>query len=93
MPRPNEIVRLTPGKRVLFLTRDPDLIRRQLYDGLDLRMADLAPDDLLEAGTITDYSGGDELGREIAQAKAKSSVDDDLARMKAEMNIQIKELK
>ncbi|MBP8846374.1 MAG: aconitate hydratase, partial [Thermoanaerobaculia bacterium] len=48
MPRPNEIVRLTPGKRVLFLTRDPELIRRQLYDGLDLRMADLAPDDLLD---------------------------------------------
>jgi len=52
-----------------------------------------ALDDLLESGTLTDYTGGDELGREIAQAKAKSSVDDELARMKAEMNIEIKELK
>jgi len=41
--------------------------------------------ELLEAGTLTDYSGGDELGAEIARAKAKSNVDDMLARMKEEM--------
>ncbi|MCB1008876.1 MAG: aconitate hydratase [Acidobacteria bacterium] len=46
--KPETIVRLTPGKRVLFLTKDPDRIRRQLYDGLDLRMADLAVEDLLD---------------------------------------------
>ncbi|MCZ7651243.1 MAG: aconitase family protein [Thermoanaerobaculia bacterium] len=48
MTRPPEIVRLTPGKRVLFLTKDAQLIRRQLYEGLDLRMADLAVSDLLD---------------------------------------------
>ena len=39
---------LTPGKRVLFLTKDPDLIRRQLRGELDLRMADLQPADLMD---------------------------------------------
>jgi 3-isopropylmalate/(R)-2-methylmalate dehydratase large subunit len=39
---------LTPGKRVLFLTKDPDVIRRQLAGDLDLRMADLDPADLLD---------------------------------------------
>ena len=34
-------VSLTPGKRVLFLTKDPELIRRQLRGELDLRMEDL----------------------------------------------------
>ena len=28
---------LVPGKRILFLTKDPDLVRRQLHEGLDLR--------------------------------------------------------
>ncbi len=46
--RPSSIVRLTPGKRVLFLTRDPELIRRQLRGELDLRMADVDPADLLD---------------------------------------------
>jgi 3-isopropylmalate/(R)-2-methylmalate dehydratase large subunit len=41
-------IALTPGKRVLFLTKDPDLIRRQLAGELDLRMADLDPADLLD---------------------------------------------
>ncbi len=45
MPDP---IRLTPGKRVLFLTKDPDLIRRQLRGELDLRMKDVAPEDLLD---------------------------------------------
>ena len=39
---------LTPGKRVLFLTKDPEIIRRQLTGELDLRMADVDPDDLLD---------------------------------------------
>ena len=41
-------IALTPGKRVLFLTKDLELIRRQLYEGLDLRMEDLGVDDLLD---------------------------------------------
>ncbi|MCM2270670.1 MAG: aconitase family protein [Thermoanaerobaculia bacterium] len=48
MSQPPAIVRLTPGKRVLFLTKDPALVRRQLAGELDLRMADLAVDDLLD---------------------------------------------
>jgi 3-isopropylmalate/(R)-2-methylmalate dehydratase large subunit len=39
---------LTPGKRVLYLTKDPDKIRRQLDGSLTLRMADLSPDELLD---------------------------------------------
>src|SRR5262249_16913712 len=39
---------LTPGKRVLFLTKDPELIRRQLAGELDLRMDDVRPEDLLD---------------------------------------------
>ncbi len=38
---PPQQVSLTPGKRVLFLTKDLNLIKAQLYDGLDLRMEDL----------------------------------------------------
>ena len=41
-------IALTPGKRVLFLTKDLELIRRQLYEGLDLRMMDLKVGDLLD---------------------------------------------
>ena len=44
---PNQ-VRISPGKRVLFLTKDLGLIRRQLYDGLNLKMSDLSPEDLLD---------------------------------------------
>ena len=44
---PTEIC-LTPGKRVLFLTKDLELIRSQLYDGLDLQMSDISVDDLLD---------------------------------------------
>ncbi len=47
--RPPEIIRLTPGKRVLFLTKDAELIRRQLRGDLDLTLDALrAPDDLLD---------------------------------------------
>jgi 3-isopropylmalate/(R)-2-methylmalate dehydratase large subunit len=46
--KPPEIIRLTPGKRVLFLTKDPELIRRQLRGEIDLRMENLAVEDLLD---------------------------------------------
>ncbi len=45
---PPEKVALTPGKRVLFLTKDLELITRQLYDGLDLRLEDLTIEELLD---------------------------------------------
>src|SRR6201992_876839 len=46
--KPEEIVRLTPGKRVLFLTKDPERIRRQLRGELDLRMEEVAIEELLD---------------------------------------------
>jgi 3-isopropylmalate/(R)-2-methylmalate dehydratase large subunit len=46
--KPSDIVRLTPGRRVLFLTKDPELIRRQLAGEVDLRMEEIAADDLLD---------------------------------------------
>jgi 3-isopropylmalate/(R)-2-methylmalate dehydratase large subunit len=46
--KPVTTIALTPGKRVLFLTRDPDLIRRQLRGELDLRMEDLRVEDLMD---------------------------------------------
>lgn len=51
----------------------------------NMKARSAALDELLEAGTLTDYSGGDELGAEIAQAKAKSNVDDMLTKMKEEI--------
>jgi homoaconitase/3-isopropylmalate dehydratase large subunit len=42
------LISLTPGKRVLFLTKDPELIRRQLRGELDLRMDDLRVEDLMD---------------------------------------------
>jgi len=39
---------LTPGKRVLYLTKDPELIRKQLAGTLTLTMRDLSPEDLLD---------------------------------------------
>jgi 3-isopropylmalate/(R)-2-methylmalate dehydratase large subunit len=45
---PPEEVRLSPGKRILFLTKDLSLIKRQLYDGLNLRMSDISPESLLD---------------------------------------------
>ncbi len=44
---PREI-RLTPGQRVLFLTKDLSLIGRQLRGEADLRMEDLRVEDLLD---------------------------------------------
>ncbi len=46
--KPDETIALSPGKRVLFLTKDPELIRRQLRGELDLSMKDLRVDDLLD---------------------------------------------
>ncbi len=45
---PPEEVKLSPGKRVLFLTKNLDLIKQQLYDGLNLKMSDVSPEDLLD---------------------------------------------
>jgi 3-isopropylmalate/(R)-2-methylmalate dehydratase large subunit len=39
---------LTNGKRVLYLTKDPERIRQQLAGTLTLRMAELRPDELLD---------------------------------------------
>jgi len=44
----NQTVSLTPGKRVLFLTKDYELIRMQLRGELDLRMAEVDPAVLLD---------------------------------------------
>ncbi len=46
--KPEPVIHLTPGKRVLFLTKDPELIRRQLRGEIDLQMKDLTIDDLLD---------------------------------------------
>src|SRR5687768_11394903 len=39
---------LRPGKRVLYLTKDPDRIRQQLAGTLRLSMSELSPDELLD---------------------------------------------
>jgi 3-isopropylmalate/(R)-2-methylmalate dehydratase large subunit len=39
---------LSPGKRVLYLTKDPELIRKQLAGEITLKMTDLRPDELLD---------------------------------------------
>jgi 3-isopropylmalate/(R)-2-methylmalate dehydratase large subunit len=46
--KPPEIITLTPGKRVLYLTKDPERIRRQLDGSLTLRMSDLDPSELMD---------------------------------------------
>ena len=48
MAKPPPIVRLDSSKRVLFLTKDPQLIKRQLSGELDLTMDDLSVEDLLD---------------------------------------------
>jgi 3-isopropylmalate/(R)-2-methylmalate dehydratase large subunit len=48
MSWPPEIVKLNPGKRVLFLTKNLSLIKEQLYNGLNLHMENLSVDDLLD---------------------------------------------
>ena len=44
----SRFISLTEGKRVLFLTKDPALIRSQLAGELELRMEDVDPADLLD---------------------------------------------
>jgi len=51
----------------------------------NMKARSAALDELLDSGTLTDLSGGDEIERELAKVKAQSTVDDELARMKAEM--------
>ncbi len=51
----------------------------------NMKARSAALDELLDSGTLTDLSGGDELAAELAKAKAQSSVDDELAKMKSEM--------
>lgn len=46
--KPPDKVGLTPGRRILFLTKDPDLIRRQLEGSLDLTLDDVGPAELLD---------------------------------------------
>src|SRR3954464_4791315 len=46
--KPPSIIKLTPGTRVLFLTKDPELIRAQLRGELDLQMKDLRLEDLMD---------------------------------------------
>ena len=48
MSTPPRSISLTPGKRVLFLTKDPELIRRQLSGEIDLKMRDLQVLDLMD---------------------------------------------
>jgi len=45
---PPSSIRLNPESRILFLTKDLELIKKQLYDGLDLQMKDLSVEDLLD---------------------------------------------
>ena len=51
----------------------------------NMRARSAALDELLESGTLTDYSGSDDLDRELAKVKAKNSVNDMLAKMKEEI--------
>jgi 3-isopropylmalate/(R)-2-methylmalate dehydratase large subunit len=48
MTKTSARVALTPGRRVLFLTKDPELIRKQLRGELDLRMQDMRVEDLMD---------------------------------------------
>lgn len=47
-PDGRRVVRLTPGKRVLFLFKDHERTEKQLRREGDVRMADVAPADLLD---------------------------------------------
>jgi phage shock protein A len=51
----------------------------------NMKARSAALDELLESGTLTDLSGGDEIEKELSRARAKSTVDDELARMKAQV--------
>ena len=45
---PPQNIQLSPDKRVLFLTKDLELIREQIHGGLNLKMSDLDVEDLLD---------------------------------------------
>jgi phage shock protein A len=51
----------------------------------NMKARSAALDELLESGTLTDLSGGDEIENELAKVKAKSTVEAELAKMKEEM--------
>jgi phage shock protein A len=51
----------------------------------NMKARSAALDELLESGTLTDYSGSNDLDRELAKVKAQSSVNDMLAKMKEEI--------
>ena len=51
----------------------------------NMKARSAALDELLESGTLSDYSGGDEIENELAKVKAQSTVEEELAKMKAEM--------
>jgi phage shock protein A len=52
----------------------------------NMKARSTALDELLESGTLEDYSGSDEIEKELAKVKAKGTVNDELAIMKSEMN-------
>ena len=51
----------------------------------NMKARSAALDELLDSGTLEDHSGGDEIEKELAKVKAKGTVDDELARMKSEI--------
>ena len=51
----------------------------------NMKARSAALDELLESGTLTDYSGSDDLDRELAKVQAQSSVNDMLSKMKEEI--------
>jgi phage shock protein A len=51
-----------------------------------LKARSAALDELLESGVLEDYTAGDQLEKELAKAKAQSSIEVELARLKQEMN-------
>lgn len=51
----------------------------------NMKARSAALDELMESGTLTDYTGGDEIESELIKVKAKATVDEELARMKEEM--------
>jgi phage shock protein A len=50
----------------------------------NMRARSAALDELLESGALEDYTGGDEIDKELAKAKAKSTVEEELAKLKSE---------
>ena len=52
----------------------------------DMQARAAAVDELVEAGALEDFTGGTELDRELAALTTTSQVDDDLARLKGELD-------